>query len=114
MRPCIIFLLAVSLLGLSQSVFIEDTITYGKFPNDFIWAAATASYQVEGAWNVDGSRYITFYLLFICIILHVNQLKGGHRAFGTLTPAFRAISLTALLEMMPANPTNSIKRMWIC
>ncbi len=24
------------------------------FPNEFIWAAATASYQVEGAWNEDG------------------------------------------------------------
>ena len=21
---------------------------------DFIWGAATASYQIEGAWNVDG------------------------------------------------------------
>jgi len=54
MYPCIISLLAVSLLGSSQSEFIEDTITYGKFPNDFIWATATSSYQVEGAWNVDG------------------------------------------------------------
>jgi beta-glucosidase len=24
------------------------------FPKDFIWGAATAAYQVEGAWNVDG------------------------------------------------------------
>ncbi|XP_046442120.1 lactase-phlorizin hydrolase-like [Daphnia pulex] len=38
----------------SQGEFIEDTITYGSFPPGFIWAAATASYQVEGAWNVDG------------------------------------------------------------
>lgn len=26
----------------------------GQFPNDFIWGAATAAYQVEGAWNEDG------------------------------------------------------------
>jgi beta-glucosidase len=24
------------------------------FPDDFIWGAATAAYQVEGAWNEDG------------------------------------------------------------
>lgn len=25
-----------------------------KFPKDFVWGAATASYQIEGAWNEDG------------------------------------------------------------
>ena len=25
-----------------------------KFPRDFLWGTATAAYQVEGAWNVDG------------------------------------------------------------
>lgn len=25
-----------------------------QFPNDFLWGVATASYQIEGAWNVDG------------------------------------------------------------
>ena len=25
-----------------------------SFPKDFLWGAATASYQIEGAWNVDG------------------------------------------------------------
>lgn len=25
-----------------------------RFPNDFLWGMATASYQVEGAWNEDG------------------------------------------------------------
>lgn len=26
----------------------------GSFPRDFLWGSATAAYQVEGAWNVDG------------------------------------------------------------
>lgn len=26
----------------------------GTFPNDFEWGLATASYQIEGAWNVSG------------------------------------------------------------
>lgn len=51
-------LVIVCLLGLTAVVaraeFIEDTLTYGTFPQGFIWAAATASYQVEGAWNIDG------------------------------------------------------------
>jgi beta-glucosidase len=29
-------------------------ITEARFPKDFLWGLATASYQVEGAWNEDG------------------------------------------------------------
>ncbi|XP_052245872.1 lactase/phlorizin hydrolase-like isoform X2 [Dreissena polymorpha] len=32
----------------------SDDFLYGRFPNDFIWSAATAAYQVEGAWNQGG------------------------------------------------------------
>jgi len=31
-----------------------DEFYYGCFPKDFLWGAATAAYQVEGAWNDDG------------------------------------------------------------
>jgi len=29
-------------------------IASARFPKDFLWGTATSSYQVEGAWNVDG------------------------------------------------------------
>ncbi|KAG5671228.1 hypothetical protein PVAND_001437 [Polypedilum vanderplanki] len=37
-------------INLSTLVFAEIY----NFPNNFIWGAASASYQIEGAWNVDG------------------------------------------------------------
>ena len=32
----------------------ESVIKEARFPQEFLWGAATASYQVEGAWNEDG------------------------------------------------------------
>ncbi|XP_028928047.1 lactase-phlorizin hydrolase [Ornithorhynchus anatinus] len=32
----------------------EDEFRYGQFRPDFAWSAASASYQVEGAWREDG------------------------------------------------------------
>ncbi|XP_078085433.1 lactase/phlorizin hydrolase-like [Mustelus asterias] len=32
----------------------EDEFLYGEFPKNFAWSAATAAYQIEGAWRADG------------------------------------------------------------
>ncbi|XP_061162615.1 uncharacterized protein LOC133171833 [Saccostrea echinata] len=41
-------------MRLAEVIPEDDGIYYGQFPDDFIWSAATAAYQVEGAWNEDG------------------------------------------------------------
>ena len=38
----------------------RDTTKGGAFPEGFIWCAATASFQIEGAWN-QGSLILKFY-----------------------------------------------------
>ena len=39
----------------TASALTEGTpFAAAKFPKDFLWGAATASYQIEGGWNVDG------------------------------------------------------------
>ncbi|XP_035689918.1 LOW QUALITY PROTEIN: cytosolic beta-glucosidase-like [Branchiostoma floridae] len=32
----------------------RDDFRLGRFPDGFIWSTATASYQIEGGWDVDG------------------------------------------------------------
>ncbi|XP_050512615.1 myrosinase 1-like isoform X4 [Diabrotica virgifera virgifera] len=44
----------VWLLCIVLSTSLATTINVSKFPKDFMFGTATASYQVEGAWNEDG------------------------------------------------------------
>ena len=48
----LVFVIAavVSVLGNPKT----DPFLYDKFPGDFVWGTATASYQIAGAWNTSG------------------------------------------------------------
>ncbi len=49
-----LLLVLVVVGGCCGSSEYEDEFYYGTFPDGFLWSTATASYQVEGAWNIDG------------------------------------------------------------
>ena len=46
--------LPVSKRMLAASPDTHNVFVPCQFPRDFIWGVATASYQIEGAWNADG------------------------------------------------------------
>lgn len=66
----VLFFLALA--ALTGAEFVEETLLYDKFPDDFIWAAATAAYQIEGAWNVDGKVESIW-----DVRVHAGNVEGG-------------------------------------
>ncbi len=40
--------------GLMAQLLADDELKSSHFGKDFVWGTATAAYQIEGAWNVDG------------------------------------------------------------
>ena len=50
------FLAIISAANVNENHYRSKRQAY-KFPDDFMFGAATASYQAEGAWNEDG-KYI--------------------------------------------------------
>lgn len=48
-----------------------------KFPDNFLLGSATSSYQIEGAWNVDGEELL-FLTLSRLYLRGKNYLSGEH------------------------------------
>ena len=40
--------------GLMASLLADEELKRSDFGKDFVWGTATAAYQIEGAWNLDG------------------------------------------------------------
>jgi len=81
----LLFLLMLAGAALVRAEFIEDTLLYDSFPDDFIWAAATSAYQIEGAWDVDGElmNSIEKILFFFNFSVHLLGLTNWNRNFRT-------------------------------
>lgn len=62
--------------------FCSKSRKENKFPDDFLWGAASSAYQIEGAWNVDGINKILYANIHFKISSHRSQAKA--KASGTM------------------------------
>jgi hypothetical protein len=51
------------IVGTVAGIYVDEPLLYDTFPPDFIWAAATSAHQIEGGWDADGSRQMTWPLV---------------------------------------------------
>lgn len=76
-------LLAALAAGVAPSVlansFLKDPFTRAAFGDDFLWGVATAAYQIEGAWNVDG-KSPSIWDTFTHKRGHVKNFENGDTA----------------------------------
>lgn len=63
---CVFAVVVVAVLGQSNSSSYEDEFYFATFPDNFVWAAATSAYQVEGAWRADGKQTFLLVLWNLC------------------------------------------------
>jgi hypothetical protein len=44
----------LAVFALTTGIYVDEPLIYDNFPSDFMWAAATSAYQIEGGWDADG------------------------------------------------------------
>jgi len=60
----------LSYFSLTTTACLRTEQQIQKFPEGFLWGTATASYQIEGAWNVDGTLVYNI-ILHLCYLYYI-------------------------------------------
>lgn len=58
------------------SLYADEDLLYGQFPDGFIWASATSAYQIEGGWAADGNHDHCHLCSFSGLFLVCSSGKG--------------------------------------
>ena len=67
-RTCLLLVLLLTVISPASGCLVKNK-RFQKFPDGFLWGTATASYQIEGAWNEDGKLYLLLLVLALFLVL---------------------------------------------
>ncbi|XP_046438586.1 beta-glucosidase A-like isoform X1 [Daphnia pulex] len=73
---CARFLMQLAVFALTTGIYVDEPLVYDNFPSDFMWAAATSAYQIEGGWNADG-KGLSIYDVWMNDPNHVSDGSSG-------------------------------------
>lgn len=73
LKTCAVLGLGAMLPKEILAAFTEEELRRMDFGDDFIWGTATAAYQVEGAWNIDGKGES----IWDHFVHHTKKVKTG-------------------------------------